>query len=116
MYPVKTKVSSAFLTELNNCEFGRYEDAVNARSESDEELIRCNDYQTVFCDFGDRFKTVIECRNDAELCELYYACASGTIGVNGYTRQANKVLDNIREQVKKINPDIVKRLPYQDGF
>lgn len=115
-FPVRVKVSTKFIEELNNCEHGRSEDAQLAREAGDKELIETNNYETVFCDFGERYRTLIECRNDAELCELYYACASGTIGVNGYTKQANRVLDTIREKVTLIDPTIVKRFPNQSGW
>ena len=113
-YPIKIKVSKAFLTELYECEFGRFEDAQIAREKDSAADIKANDYDLVFCDFGDRHKTVIECRNDAEVIELYYACASGTIGVNGYGFTANRVLDVIRARVRELNPQIVLRFPRQD--
>jgi len=115
-YPVKVKATPKFIEELNNCEFGRFEDAQLARENKDAELIEANNYETVLCDFGARFKTMLVARNDAELCEIYYACASGTIGVNGFTIGANKVLDAIREQVRLIDPTIVKRFPNQNGW
>lgn len=115
-YPVKIKVTAAFLTNLLGCESGRHQDAVCARESDDKEDIKANGYDCVFCDFGDRWKTQIECRNDAELKELYYVCASGTIGVVGYTRTANKVLDQIREQVRSIDSGLVQRWKRQDGF
>lgn len=116
MYPIKIKVRPEFLEELYQSEYGRYEDAQNARRRGDQENIEANNYQVVACDFLDRWKTQIEVRNDAELHELYYACASGTIGVNGYTRAANAVLNRIRDKVREIDPNLVEMFPYQNGF
>ncbi|MEG0868987.1 MAG: hypothetical protein RSG77_18310 [Hafnia sp.] len=114
IYPIKIKASARFIQELYGCEYGRYEDALAAREANDVELIDANDYAVVFCDFGDRWKTMIECRNDQELCELYYACASGTIGVVGFNRSANKVLDQIRDRVLVIDPKLVVDWPRQE--
>lgn len=115
-YPVKIKVTTAFLQELLMCESGRHQDAVYAREKNDQEDIKANAYECVFCDFGERWKTQIECRNDDELKELYYVCASGTIGVVGYAKTANRVLDQIRDQVRAIDPKLVTRWKTQDGF
>lgn len=115
-YPVKIKVTAAFLQELMSCETGRQEDAEYARLIDDQESIKSNDYACVFNDFSDRWKTQIECRNDAELCELYYVCASGTIGLRGYVKTANRVLDQIRDQVRAVDPKLVTRWKNQDGF
>ena len=115
-YPVKIKVTPAFLQELLLCETGRQEDAEHARRINDQEAIKTNKYECVFGDFGDRWKTQIECRNDAELCELYYVCASGTIGLNGYAKTANKVLDQIRHQVLVIDSKLASKWKTQDGF
>lgn len=115
-YPVKVKCTAAFLMELTSCELGRYNDAEQAREAGDKELISENGYGVVFCDFSSRWKTQIECRNDAELVELYYVCASGTIGLRGYSASANRILDQIRERVATIDPEMVKRWRRQDGF
>ncbi|UOL48735.1 hypothetical protein [Pseudomonas phage Astolliot] len=115
-FPIKVKVTKAFLEELLQCESGREEDAEYARIINDQEMIKANDYACVFGDFGRRWKTQIECKNIEELKELYYVCASGTIGLRGYTKTANKVLDQIRETIKIFDPALVKRWPTQDGF
>lgn len=115
-YPIKLKSSSNFIQEFYSCEYGRYEDAQNAREAGDQELIETNDYQVVACDFLERHKSVIEVRNDAELRELYYALASGTIGYRGRTAHANTLLDQIRERVQAIDPELVKQWPEQSGF
>lgn len=115
-YPIKIRVGAEFLEELYQCEYGRYEDAQDARRRGNQKAIETNDYQVVACDFLDRWKTVIEVRNDAELRELYYACASGTIGVRGYTRQANRVLSKIRNRVRALDPKLVENWPRQDGY
>lgn len=114
-YPIKLKVSAKFLEELFNCEYGRYEDAQNAREDKDEELIKMNNYELVFCDFGDRFKTQIEIRNKEELAETWYALASGTIGLYACDA-ANNALDKIREATTKEFPELVKKWPVQDGY
>lgn len=114
-YPVSFRVSRAFLSELYMCESGRHEDAQRAREEGDEESIRENNYELVACDFLDRYKTIIRIENDAELVELYYALASGTIGVMGYTRAANNLLDKIRDRVREVNPKMVEDWPFQNG-
>jgi len=116
MYPIKIKASPKFIEELFYCEYGRFEDARGARESGDEELVKLNNYELVFCDFGDRHKTLIEMRDDAELCEAYYAAASGTIGVRGFNVSANRFLDKIRDRVEKIDPDLVKRWPNQNGY
>lgn len=108
-YPVKIKVTSKFLENLMGCEDGRHSDAEAAREDGDDS------YGVVFNDFGNRHKKMIECRNNAELLELYYVCASGTIGVVGFTRTANRVLDEIREMVRTLDPQMVKDWPYQNG-
>jgi hypothetical protein len=114
MYPMKIKASKEFIEELVNCEMGRYEDAEYAREINDiEEIKECN-YDCVFIDFSGRWKTQIEVKNDSELRELYYVCASGTIGLYGYTKQANKILNKIRKDVQKIDPDLVKLWPKQE--
>lgn len=112
-YPCLIEVDPEFLQELYQCEYGRYEDAMNAREADDEESINGNDYQVVACDFLNRHRTVIEIQNDAELRELYYACASGTIGSRGYAEEANRVLDKIRDTVRNIDPGLVGRWPNQ---
>jgi len=116
MYPIKIKVSKKFLEELYYCEYGRYEDAQSARNAKDQEEIEVNHYEVVACDFLGRWKTQIEIRDDMELAELYYACASGTIGVVGYARQANRILNQIRDRVLIIDPNLVEVFPYQDGL
>jgi len=106
MYPLKIKSSADFINELAGCETGRYEDACIARDENDVESIKDNDYDCVLCDFITRHKTLIEVRNDTELCELYYALASGTIGIlRGST--AKLMRDKIRDKVKEIDPALV---------
>lgn len=115
-YPVKIKVTAAFLQELLMCESGRHQDALHARENDDQGDIKANDYACVFGDFGERWKTQIECRTDAELKELYYVCASGTIGVVGYSKTATRVLDQIRDQVRAIDPKLVSTWKHQDGF
>lgn len=117
-YPVRIKVSKDFLEDLLSAESGRYEDAVAAREAGDDELIDGNDYSCVFGDFGERHKTLIECRNNAELAELYYVCASGTIGLReGRNRgvTANRILDQIREMVASFDEKLVRLWPRQDG-
>lgn len=115
-YPIKLKCSAKFREELYYCEYGRFEDAQEAREAGDIEDIKASNYECVFCDFGDRHKTVIEIRNDAELHETYYALASGTIGVRGYARQANSLLDKIRPAMLKVDAGLVERWPNQNGF
>lgn len=115
-YPAKFKASKAFIEELESCEMGRYEDAMLARENNDEEDIRLSSYECVLGDFIGRHKTMIEVRNDAELVELYYALASGLIGVRGRAAKANRILDMIRDDVQKINPEIVRMFPYQTGL
>lgn len=115
-YPIKLKCSKQFLEELQFCESGRENDAQRARQENDTKAIEFNEYEVVFNDFSDRWKTIIEIRNDLELCETYYALASGTIGVNGFSRQANRLLDEIKDFVLMVNPQLVKQFPFQNGF
>lgn len=115
-YPLKLKASRQFIEELASAENGRYEDAMVAREKGDTEEIEACDYDCVLGDFIDRHKTVIEVRNDRELCELYYALASGLIGVHGYARAANNMLDKIRDRVREIDPDLVRVWPLQLGM
>jgi hypothetical protein len=115
-YPIKIKTSRAFIQELYSAEEGRYDDALNARKRNDVEAIKNNDYDVVACDFILRWKTQIEVRDDRELRELYYACASGMIGLYGYTREANRILNKIRSRVKEIDPGLVDLFPYQTGL
>lgn len=116
-YPIKIKVSKAFIDDLMSVEYGRYEDAETAREANDQDAIKTNDYGCVFCDFGGRHKTMIECRNNQELAELYYVCASGTIGLReGCNRgvTANRVLDEIRDMVASFDEALVRQWPRQD--
>lgn len=80
-YPVKFKASSKFLEELYHCEFGRYEDACNARKELNNEQVITEGYNWVFCDFGNRFKTQLEIHNEQELAETLYVLSTGTINM-----------------------------------
>ena len=112
-YPCLIEVDPEFLQELYQCEYGRYEDAISAREADDEESIIGNDYQVVACDFLNRHRTMIEIQSDAELHELYYACASGTIGSRGYAKEANRILDKIRDTVRNIDPTLVEMWPNQ---
>ena len=116
-YPVKFKVTKVFLEELESAESGRYEDALRAR-EGDKETQGMMDdqYDLVLNDFINRWKTQIEVRNDKELRELYYSLASGLIGMYGYAKQANKILDKIRPRVQEIDPRLVRVWPRQTGF
>ena len=116
-YPAKFKVTKKFLEELEYAESGRHEDALRAR-EGDKELqgMMGDEYNLVLGDFIGRWKTQIEVRNDKELRELYYALASGLIGHFGFTKQANKILDMIRDDVQQYDPQLVKNWPYQTGF
>jgi len=115
MYPLKIKAPKYFIEELKSAEYGRYEDACCAREKNDVELIEANNYDCVLVDFIDRWKTQIEVRNDQELCELYYALASGLIGLYGYSKKANQILDTIRPNVENIDPELVKFWPFQQG-
>ena len=112
-YPIKLKTSAKFLEELYHCEYGRFEDATNAREANDQEAIEGNNYELVFCDFAGRHKTVIEIQNDAELCETWYALASGTIGLY-CCKHANTLMDQIREKVTEVKPELVKQWPNQN--
>jgi hypothetical protein len=114
-YPIKLRAAPRFIEELYWCEHGRFEDAQAARAAGDQEAIEANDYQVVACDFLDRHKTLIEVRTDAELSELYYALASGTIGVCGHAAQANRLLNKIRDRTREIDPEIVALWPRQEG-
>lgn len=112
-YPVKIKVPAKFLEEFYHCEYGRYEDAMNARVRGTPEDIKENNYECVCCDFLGRYKTQIEVQSDEEICELYYGLASGTIGLYACPT-ANTVLNKIRPMVESINPDVVKQWPFQN--
>ncbi len=115
IYPIVLKVNSGFLSELHHCEYGRYEDAELARKAGDTDLIKANGYELVACDFLDKFKTQIQIGNKEELCELYYALASGTIGLY-HCQAANNLLDKIRPTVKEVNPELVLQWPHQSGL
>jgi len=78
-YPFKVKTSAKLLEELYQCEFGRYEDAVEARKTLSNEEVITEGYNWVFCDFGNRFKTQLEIRCEQELEETLYALNTGTI-------------------------------------
>ena len=115
-YPVKLKSTSAFIQELEGCEYGRYEDACRLRESDDPEDQKeaKEDYGVVSVDFLGRYKSIIEVRTDEEIVELYYALASGTIGIFRCTA-ANNILDKIRDQVREIDPEVVRVWPFQDG-
>jgi hypothetical protein len=99
VYPIKLKASAEFISELYECERGRQEDAEEG--------------ELVYCDFGNRWKTQIEIRNDAELDECWYALASGTIGCMGFARTANRILDELRPLAKQRIPSMVEQWPFQ---
>ena len=98
-YPIKLKASAEFISELYECERGRQEDAEKG--------------ELVYCDFGERWKTQIEIRDDAELDECWYALASGTIGCMGFARTANRMLDQLRPLAKQRIPETVAMWPFQ---
>mgnify|MGYP003114373812 FL=1 len=102
-YPIKLKASADFIMHLYECEYGRYED----RESGDIEQ------ELVYCDFGDRWKTQIEIRDDAELDECWYALASGTIGCMGFGRTANRMLNQLRPLAKQRIPETVALWPFQ---
>ena len=99
-YPIKLKASAEFISELYECERGRQEDAEKG--------------ELVYCDFGERWKTQIEIRDDAELDECWYALASGTIGVMGFARTANRMLDHLRPLAEPRIPLMVAQWPLQN--
>lgn len=113
-YPVKLAVIPSFRDELEQCEEGRYEDAFDARYRWDFDSIEGNEYEVVLNDFIGRYTTLIKIENDAEMVELYYALASGTIGIHRCT-SANNMLDKIREYVLLIAPMTVEKWPCQTG-
>ena len=88
-FPIKFKVSNKFLEELKLCEWGRYKDALHARETTTPEEVVKNRYDCVFNDFSDRFKTQIEVRNWAELKELRWVLATGTIDCHMYEATKN---------------------------
>ena len=116
-YPIKLNSSSAFIQELEGCEYGRYEDACSKRESSDPEDRKeaKEDYGVVVVDFLSRHKTVIEVRNDDEIVELYYALGSGTIGLYR-CKAANTIMDMIRDRVRAIDPEVVRVWPFQNGY
>lgn len=115
-YPIKIRAHSSFIRELYDCEYGRYEDAQVAREANDQETIKANGYEVVACDFLLRRPTTIIIENDEELKALWYALASGTIGLYRPTcRFANKVLDKLREKAMQVDPGMVKLWPYNSG-
>ncbi|WP_019024066.1 MULTISPECIES: hypothetical protein [unclassified Thioalkalivibrio] len=120
-YPLKIKASRVFIEELYEAEYGAFEDKQN----DIERAQRTGDWQGPFgdgfampsvCEFLGRWKTQIEVRNVLELEELYFALASGTIGVRGYAGQANRILDQIRPEVRARFPDLVKSWPRQMSY
>jgi hypothetical protein len=102
-YPIKLKASADFIMHLYCCETGRYEDRESGELEQ----------EVVYCDFGDRWKTQIEIRNDAELDECWWALSSGTIGCVGFGRTANRILDQLRPLAKQRIPETVALSPRQ---
>lgn len=128
MYPIKLKTNQPFIEELGMCEFGLYEDALNQRREdliqnqgisnpSTEQIEahREEHYGTVVVDFLDRHKSIIELRNDSELKGLWFALASGTIGLYRCTA-ANNMLDKFREQATIVDPELVRKWPFNNGM
>ena len=102
-YPIKLKASADFITHLYCCETGRCEDRDSGVLEQ----------ELVYCDFGDRWKTQIEIRNDAELEECWHALADGTIGCMGFGRTANRMLDQLRPLAEQRIPESVAWSPRQ---
>lgn len=111
LYPWKIKASKAFIAELEAVEEGSMMDRDAARESGEEDGSR-----TLVGDFIGRHKTQIEVRSDAELLALYVALGSGLIGHSGYARQANRIMDEIRDRVREIDPGTVRRIPRQDGY
>jgi len=112
---MKFKATAKFISEFTYAESGRHEDAESTRAMGDVELIEMNNYGCVVGDFIGRWKTQIEVRNDQELVELYYGLASGLIGLFGFSKKANLILDVIRPKVVTLDPDLVVRWPFQNG-
>jgi len=109
-YPIKLKSSRPFIDEFEACEYGHYEDQLALRSEGEEEAEKLTSVE--ICE---RHKTVIEIRNDDELAEIYFSLASGTIGLYKCAH-ANRLLDQIRDRARQIDPDLVKTWPCNNGL
>lgn len=109
-YPFKVKASAKFLEELYHCEHGRYEDAVHSREHDSNEDMIANGYNWVFCDFGDRFKTQLEIRNEQELEETLYALNTGTIDLF-MPRAAEKMEDELQRIILGKLPRAAKPKP-----
>ena len=117
IYPITLKASSRFIEAFFYSEYGRWEDAESARRKKDAELIERNEYQCVYCDFGDKFKTLIRIETEAELLETYYALASSNVGLeSGLCRTANRLLDEIRDRVESVDPELVETWRYNSGY
>lgn len=118
-YPISVSCPPKFLEELYQCEYGRYEDALRARTEAnftgDYRDVEANDYQLVFCDFGARHRSRIEMRDAAELAETWYALGSGTIGLHNCKR-TNQIMDELRSIAERECPDAVKAWPRNTGY
>lgn len=107
-FPIKLKSTYEFVDELKWCEYGRYEDALATRESGDQEAVDADDYGLVLCDFIDRHKAMIEVRNKEELCELYWALCSGTIG-EYRLRAASNMANKIRPLVNELDPKLVEQ-------
>ena len=116
MTPVKIKTSKTFINELLSAENGRYEDALAFRENKGLDEVKEKGYDLTVPDFVGEHKTQIVIRNERQATELYWACATGVIGVRGYHKQATRVMQTIKPIVEHVSPNLVKQYPYCDGY
>lgn len=75
-FPVKVKVSANALDSFAQSEYGRYEDAVEARKRGEGHLYPARTVPEIIARSGKRTVLYIYCPDD--LAEVYYALLSGT--------------------------------------
>ncbi len=112
-YPIRLKVSSAAMEELQASECGSYESVTESieRGEGDQGRPLESHVHTV----TERFATILEIRNDAEAIDAYYAVCSGTFQLSHY-RIACRIADALRDVVTAVDPKTTRQWSAPSGM
>jgi len=113
-YPIKIKVASYLIDEFANCEQGRYEDHTH-----EPECPACDGAcatEPFAYDILQRWRTMIEVRNQAEAEEIYWAVSSGTfqLAEDGHLQAAQRIADTLLKAGAIETPEI--RRWYPSGY
>jgi len=111
METITLAATAHFIDELTMCEYGSYEGRLKKREK--DGCAKAHETHTV--EILGRYKSVIKLKTPQEVCELYYVLGSGTIGLT-CCKQANRLMNEIRETVREYKPNLVIQYPYQNGY